>query len=74
MPNKSTKDKITALPETVSRRLFSYRELIKKGREVENYEFCKTLKEMCNEYCEGLRDAGMLSRENAHEIWEYLTI
>ncbi len=74
MPSKSTKDKINSLPTVISRRLFSYKDLITRTREAENFEYCKALKEMCREYCAGLRDAGMLSGENANEITEYITI
>ncbi len=71
---KSTRDVIDALPNPVKTRLSSYRTLIRKTRDAENLEFCKQLKTMCEEYCDGLRDAGMLSKETANEIKEYLTI
>lgn len=71
---QSTKDIIEALPNPVKERLSSYRTLIRKMRDAENLEYCKQLKTMCEEYCDGLRDAGMLSKETANEIKEYLTI
>lgn len=71
---KSTRDVIDALPNPVKTSLFSYRTLIRKTRDAENLEFCKQLKTVCEVYCDGLRDAGMLSRETANEIKEYLTI
>lgn len=74
MPNKSTKDKITALPTAIRERLFSYKNLINTTRDAENFQYCMTLKEMCKEYCAGLRDAGMFSKETANEIVQYITI
>lgn len=68
---KTTEEKLCNLPKAVRKSLGTYKDLIRLSRERASYAALDSYKLMVKAYCDGLHDAGIISKETATELEHY---